>query len=340
MEAAVRRRARVLGILGALLTGSVLLGAGEAFLRCFPPRDFRPYLGAGTEGIGSFRADRRFGIQYRSWYDFQSEYRERLTQYEPLARDVKGRPTWALFGNSFVQAPGMLGDTAASALPARRVFFLARNEDLHVRLAQIELLLEHGLKPERLFVVLLPHDVSYLAIHSLGQIRVSPAGAVTWSPRLPAGRAGDLLKKSRLGLLGWVQAGQHEAVPGFRPSTLSSGIHPAILADVRHLFGALATVCRRHGVPATVVLIPNYEQICRGAPSGFQQTMTALCHRLGFDVCDVREAFVSQPDKAGLFIPDKHFSARGNRLLLETILAHVQGGQTAQPGLVHGGPHP
>ena len=41
-------------------------------------------------------------------------------------------------------------------------------------------------------------------------------------------------------------------------------------------------------------------------------------------MCDVRGAFLAAPDKPGLFIPDKHFSATGNRLLLATILEHLK----------------
>jgi hypothetical protein len=44
---------------------------------------------------------------------------------------------------------------------------------------------------------------------------------------------------------------------------------------------------------------------------------------MGLDVFDPRAAFVGHPNPAALFLPDKHFSPEGNRLLLAELLAHV-----------------
>jgi hypothetical protein len=318
----------------------VLLAGSEAFLRFFPPRDFQPYLGDESGLEGPFRRDGRWGVGYRSWEAFQALYAERLAQLGPLPDDAGGRPTWAMFGNSFVQAPGMLGDTARAALPHKRIFHLARNEPLPVRFAQADLLLEQGLRPERLFIVLLPHDVWGLADHSLDQFGATSRGGLVYAPRVPTGPAGRALRSSRLALLGWVRTGRHHAIPGFRPSTLVRGIPGSVQADLRRLFAGLAETTWRHGVAVTVVLIPNHEQICRGAPFGFQDTLTPLCRDLGLDVCDVRAAFLGQGDKPGLFIPDKHFSVRGNRVLLDAVLAHRGGSGPRPAGLAQGGTRP
>jgi hypothetical protein len=45
---------------------------------------------------------------------------------------------------------------------------------------------------------------------------------------------------------------------------------------------------------------------------------------MGLDVCCPIDGFRSQPDTAALFIPDKHFSALGNQVLLRELLAHVR----------------
>jgi hypothetical protein len=45
----------------------------------------------------------------------------------------------------------------------------------------------------------------------------------------------------------------------------------------------------------------------------------------GFDVLDPRAAFAACPDKESLFLPDKHFSASGNRILLREVLRHCEG---------------
>jgi hypothetical protein len=56
-------------------------------------------------------------------------------------------------------------------------------------------------------------------------------------------------------------------------------------------------------------------------------------------VCDVRGPFLTADDKPGLFLPDKHFSERGNRLLLDAILDHLsRSGET--PRVTRGGNRP
>ena len=74
-----------------------------------------------------------------------------------------------MFGNSFVQAAGMLGDTAQAELPDRQIFYLKRNEPIYLRVAQFRLLLVNGLRPERAFFIVLPSISSASrSIRSLG----------------------------------------------------------------------------------------------------------------------------------------------------------------------------
>lgn len=311
----LRRLSFVAGAAGAVL---LLLGAGEAFLRAFPPGDFRPYLGDESGLAGPFRADERFGVQYRSWQAFEEAHPDRSTRIDSPC-------CWAMFGNSFVQMQGMLADTTRATLPDRPVFNLGHNELIFVRAAQVDLLLERGNRPERVFFVLLPHDSIPLAEHSLAQLHVTPQGGLAYVARNPGGTVGGAIDHSRLALLAWVRTGRQFAIPSFRPKSINQTIHPSVKADLRRLLTNLGDSGRRHGVPVTVVLVPNHEQITRGAGFAFQDEVTPLCQRAGLDVCDVRRAFLDAGDKPGLFIPDKHFSPRGNQLLLDAILAHLSG---------------
>src|SRR5262249_55191973 len=59
------------------------------------------------------------------------------------------------------------------------------------------------------------------------------------------------------------------------------------------------------------------------APCGFQDALTPMLCELGFDVCDPRDVFMHHTDRTGLFIPDKHFSPEGNRVLLAALRSHV-----------------
>lgn len=318
------RRARVRRSFGFAAAFLGLMVAGELYLRCFPPKEFQTYLGDASPLSGPFRNDPAFAVQYRDWPTFTEVYRDTLTPYLPLSSmDSPSKKVWAMFGNSFVQAPGMLADTARNELPGHRIFNLGRNELLFVRLAQIEMLLDNGLKPDRVFVALLPLDLWTFYLHSLNQTETNDRGAITYRARNPGGFIGWWVANSRLALTGWIRTNLHHAHPGFNPSRLPQGLSDDVLADVRYLFENLQRVTSKHGVPVTVILIPNYEQIVKGASFALQDQLTETFRSLGLDVCDVRAAFVNDSQKASLFIPDKHFSLRGNQLLLRAILDHL-----------------
>jgi hypothetical protein len=320
LPATPRRRWAAAGLAacGALLAVGLLGGLGEAYVRLFPPRD----LGDGGTERGPFAPDPDFGVGYRSWQTFRGD-NPRLDPYLPLDAPGDGRPVWAFFGNSFVQAPGMLADTARARVPARRVFNLGRNEHLCVRMAQVRLLLDNGLKPERVFFELMPLDASPLGPDPLDALDVTPRGALHVRPRAPDGPAGWLVENSALARAAWVRSGRSHADPDFRPASLDEGVGPRLQTDLDRLFAALARAARAHDVPVTVLLLPNHEQITRGAPCGFQDALTPLLARHGIDVFDPREAFRRYADKPALFIPDKHFSDLGNRILLDELLRHL-----------------
>jgi hypothetical protein len=319
-------------LLGSLLAVGLFGGLAEAFLRLFPPLDLQPYMGEASPLTGGYAPDEDFGVTYRSWDVFCRENAERLEPYLPLEGHADSRPTWAFFGNSFVQAPGMLADHARATVADRRIFNLGRNELLFIRFAQIKLLLEHGLKPERLFVELMPVDLLSLGRQPLSTLQVTGRGALTYRPSLPGAPADAVVEESRLFLTAWIRSGRHHGNPRFNPQTLYQGIPEPLLGDVARLFANLARIARAHGVPVTVLLIPAYHQVLRRESFGFQDSLTALLAPMGYDVFDPRAAFCAYPDKPSLHLPDKHLTAEGNRLLLAELLAHVGWtGSAAQP---------
>lgn len=165
--------------LGALAAAIVLAGVSELYLQVFPPQDYLTFLGEASPLTGNFTAHPVFGATYRSWEAFCAENAERMRPFLPPAPIDDASPIWAFFGNSFVQAPGMLADRARGRVHDRRIFSLGRNEDLFVRLAQIEMLLEHGMRPERIFIALMPVDLLLLGAQPLATIHVTAKGAVT-----------------------------------------------------------------------------------------------------------------------------------------------------------------
>lgn len=303
------------------LVATLLLVAGEVGLRVAPPRTLQPYL-PDDDRPGPFQSDPYYGVQYGSWQAFRDDYADGLKPHEFLFDSPDPPKTWAMFGSSFVHAPGMLADTARQYVPNRHVVNLGRNELLYVRAAQIELLLAHGLRPERVVFAMQPLDAAVFARQTVAMVHAGPHGALAFDPRLPP-VGGGLVRHSRLALAGWVRADLQHAVPFYKPEELNDRVHPVIRAELHALFTRLRTVTARYDVPVTVLLIPNYEQIARRAGYAFQDEATRLATEAGLDVCDARGPFRDCPDKPALFVPDKHFSPVGNRLLLAELVNHL-----------------
>jgi hypothetical protein len=309
-------------LLGWVLAATALLALAEAFLHFFPPRDLHPYLGEESPLTGLYVPDQDFGITYRSWDAFRTDYADRLALYLPFHDNADRRKVWAFFGNSFVQAPDMLADHARAGVPERKIFNLGRNEILPLRFAQVKLLLENGLEPERLFIELMPVDALPLGKQPLDSMRITSRGALTYTVRSGRGPTGWLVQHSRLALTAWVRAGR-QGNPRFNARTLYQQINPELLDDLRRLFAGLMRHAHQHNVPVTVLLLPAYHQVTKGASFGFQDTLAPMLRELGCDVFDPRDVFCRHDNAEGLFLPDKHFNDAGNRLLLVALLRHL-----------------
>jgi hypothetical protein len=299
---------RVAGVLVSLAAVGLL---GEAYLRGFPPADLRPYLGDDAPGQDLYRPDGRLGIDYRNFDSFAAANAERLAAYRPIDA---ARPHRAMFGNSFVQMAGMLGDTARVAEPQHDCFFLGRNEPLPLRVAQIRLLLRAGLRPGRIVFAILPVDAIPLVQHPLPTWGSNASGVRTYVA--PASAGSRLLLAGRLRLV--------DPVPSANAAGRTAvGEWPASLAtDFDAILGVLAAVATEAGVPVTILLIPTFEQVVLGKPHRFQDRVTAIAASHRLDVCDLRDAFRGEPEPRSLFIPDKHFSPRGNAILFAALAAH------------------
>ncbi len=304
-----------------MLAAGALLTVGEIGVRIVTPRSVQPYL-TDAMSSGPFRSDSVYGVQYKSWEVFRADYADAFKAHEVLLASDKSPKSWAMFGSSFVHAPGMLADTARKLIPNRYVFNLGRNELIYVRAAQIEILLGHKLRPERIVFALMPLDISVFAKQSFAMVHASPGGGIAFEPRLPV-ICGEVVRNSRLALSGWVRAEMQYNIPFFKPKEMTRKMDPRILEEVEHLFARMAEVTKRYQVPMTILLIPNYEQINKGAGFAFQDELSHIVTLHEMDLLDVRDAFCNYPDKPALFIPDKHFSDLGNRILLLELVKHL-----------------
>lgn len=304
---------------GVALGFAALALPAELLLRLSPPDELLPYLGANSPLSGPYVADTTLGADYRSFADFQGLYGDRLAELEAQRL---GRPVWAMFGNSFVQAPGMLGDTAQAAMPDTQIFYLRRNEPLYLRVAQFRLLLAEGLAPRHAFFVVVPVDLYGIAQEPVASVAVTPGGAIGRDVRRPPWLA-PFLDGSRLALAAWVRSGRQRLLPDFRPADVMRPPPPLIAAELDRLLGEVGRIAKVHEVPTTVVVLPNREQIMGDPTTAPQDAFSTAARKAGLDVLDTSAAFRDQPDKAGLLVPDGHLSPRGNALLLDAIRAHL-----------------
>ena len=307
--------------IGLLAGLAAALSLGEIYSRRFPPADLQPFLGNASALTGIYRSDPKTGVAYRSLEDFRTEYRSRLTELEEPDQPAR---TWLWFGSSFVQAPGMLGDLAQAEKPDVRMFYLKRNVELPVRVAQLRLLLDNGLKPERVIFVLIPMDVVSLARRPLHMMTVHSGGAITYHWRLPAAPVRSIVSHSRLALLGWLRSGGDRANPTWQPAQVTEVLPESLRQDLTAIFNVLGELSRKHDVPITVVLLPNREQIFGQSGFALQDFEGDRCRAAGIDCYNTRDLFTAEPAKMLLFVSDWHFSDKGNRLILDGLYSHWQ----------------
>ena len=182
----------------------------------------------------------------------------------------------------------MLADAARSRVENRDVFNLGQNTPLPIRFAQVDLLLQLGLRPERIFFAIMPIDTLDIGRFPLDTMRVTSRGGLGYEPHLPARLAGRAIGLSRSALALWVRTNNHRGNPDYSPSDIHRTIEERLLEDLLHLFAALGGATNAAHVPVTILLIPDERQIVRGAPFGFQDTLIPHLARLGLDVFDPR----------------------------------------------------
>ena len=317
-------------LVGVLIGCATAFLLGELITRISLPKDLEPFLAEASPRSGVYRVDPELGVDYRSVDDFRSEYRERLAQ---LDTSNQAHRTWAWFGNSFVQAHGMLGDMAQRDHPEIRMFYLQQNSDLPLHIAQMRLLLESGLKPERIVLVLPPLELLPLLKQPLASMSVNSCGAIVYRWRPPPEPFEDLIKSSHLALLAWIRSGRHAGNPSFLPSRLTEELPPSIKQDLAAIFRVLGRLSRQYNIPVTVLVLPNREQIFGKGGYAPQDYETELCRRENLDYLDTRDLFKDESDKLSLFLADWHFTDKANRLVLDQLYQHwrQQSGTTSRP---------
>jgi hypothetical protein len=308
---------------GLLVTLAAVLLIGEAFARLALPKAVGGQLEPDAQQPRIYRPDPQIGADFRSFDDFRKFNAAILDKLGPL--DLK-KPTWLLFGNSFVQGPGHLADTAERTLPDTRIVALRRFVELPLRAAEARQLLANGLRPQRIFFVMLPIDTVQVGRRPLSFIDVRPDGAFANRMRWPDPPWTSVVTGSRLATIAWIRSGRAGGDLSFDIRRVSDVPSLRVQDDLSRILNHLAETSRRYRVPVTVVAVPNRDQVFGRAGFGFQDTLAQLSQRAGLDFLDVRQPFVDASDKLSLFVPDWHFTGRGNALLVQELVEHDKRG--------------
>jgi len=302
---------------GLLLALAAVLLIGEAFARLSLPKDIRQQFGQDPTQERIYKPDPELGADYRSFDDYRALNAFHLGRLGPLDQP---KPTWLLFGNSFVQGPGHLADTAERMLPETRIFALKRFVDLPLRAAEARQLLSQGLRPQRIFFVMQPIDQLQIGKRPLSFIEVNTDGAITSRLRWPDQPWTYAVAGSRLATIAWIRSGRAAGDPSFDPRRVTETPSPRVQQDLLRIFRHLGETSRRFNVPVTVVTMPDRTQVLGRAGFGFQDTLAELTKSAGIDFHDARAPFVEAADKMSLYVPDWHFSERGNALLVQELV--------------------
>jgi len=312
-------------VLGLLLP----LALGEAFLRVRPPENIRQFIDGDPALQRHYRSDPVLRMKYRSPDLYQPAEAPPLAQIEKSV----SKPTWAVFGVSFGKG---ISETARRMMPSHRIlFFREVNDRLNMRVQQARMILDYGIKIDRLVFVLIPLEIARYTETPLSAFNINKDGAVVYDLRMPPKPFDAVVKNSRLAMIGWVRARRHNAIPNFRLSTITETVPDTVRQDFRIMFGELGRLQREKGVPVTIVILPDRRQVLNdGSNYTLQKTMTSLAAEAGIDIYDPVELLRAQPDRRALYVPDWHYTELGYGLVVDGLNAHFE---NKKRGLTSGG---
>jgi hypothetical protein len=232
-------------------------------------------------------------------------------------------PTWLFFGNSFAYG---LSLAAKGQRPLYRIYYLQESKDrLHLRIAQARLLLQSGMRPQRMLFTLIPLEVREYARTPLSSVYVNRNGAINYQFRSPPRPLDRLIDHSRLALLAWVGSGLHHFDLTLRHSQVSEYLPPQVIDDFRKMFEVVGKLSRDYNVPATVVIFPHRNQILSDSSKFvMQRTLKRLGEEAGISVFDPGERLRAHPDRRALFLPDWHHTPLGNELIIKALLSETE----------------
>lgn len=296
-----------------------MLAVGEGYLQFRPPENLRQFLDGDPGLKGAYKSDPVLRMNYRSPDLYRPSEAPRLAAIPKEST----KPTWAFFGVSF--AWGLSNMARDTMLSHRVLFFREINDRLNMRVQQARMILDHGIKTDRLIFVLIPLEIARYTETPLSYFNVNENGAVVYSVRKPPKPFDWVIDNSRLALVAWVRARRHNALPNFRVSTITENVPQTVRDDFRLMFGELGKLSREKGMPVTILMLPDRRQVLNdGSNYTLQKTIAALASEAGIDVYDPVELLRAQPDRRALYVPDWHYTVMGYELIVKGLNEHFE----------------
>ncbi len=315
-------------VAAGVVTGLALpLALGEAFARLRPPGNIQTYLGDSSPQTGHYRADPLLRVNYRSPELYRPAEAPRLSEIPKTS----GKPTWMIFGVSFGHG---ISRTAERLMPSHRILFFREIGDrLNLRVQQARMIVDYGIKADRLVFVLIPLEIARYTETPLSSFYVNKNGALTYSVRMPPRPFDWIIRHSRLALVGWIRARQHNALPNYRLSSITENVPDIVARDFRIMFGELGKLQREKDVPVTIVVLPDRRQVLSdGSSYALQKTLTLLAKEAGIDIYDPVGVLRAQPDRPALYVPDWHYTERGYGLIVKGLNEHLDKAKAGTTG--------
>ena len=309
----------VFGILTGIFIPLIL---AEVYLSHFPLDEVKPFMGKESPLSGIYTPHDGFGISYKSIEDMYDDNHLNDKRVSQMINNSENKRLWLICGTSF--ADSLYGD-AKKIIKGFKVAKLHRHGiSLPLYMAQTEMLLKRGLRPEKIFFVILTIEAGALGDQPLDTRYISSKGALLYKPRSAPTGLDWFVRNTTTGLAAWVKSGKASGnLGGFKRKSLNKRVDDKIVADFRRLFENMVKTARTAGIDISVILVPRRRQMRKRAGFVFQDTLRPVFESLGIEVIDLKDDFFAQDDISRLYVLDGHLSKRGNKIIIKRMLASL-----------------
>ena len=121
--------------------------------------------------------------------------------------------------------------------------------------------------------------------------------------------------------IAWVRQGRRKWA--VRSPDVAASVPPRLASQIVAMLGLLGDTAGSFGVPVTLVLLANRQQLFGQAGFALQDFLIQIAASKNMDVFDARGAFHNRSNKRYLFLPDWHHTSAANQDIINALLTHL-----------------